>query len=304
MPIAWRCPGKAGKIMSYRVQSADTSEAVEKLQLAIFRQKGEAGRSQLMRSLTKTTRWLTWNNLLKLHSGLDLTAVFTLFISHTYGNTLADELRRDLESRERSGQPVNSAKIMISEDILEAILPVIDTFEQLNITYLIAGSIASSAHGIARSTADADLVADLRPEHIAPLIACLQADYYISQSAIQVALVRQSSFNLLHLATGIKVDVFVLKKDPFNQTSFARATNIQLTQLSQRGFRVDAPEDVLLQKLNCYRLGGGVSDRQWLDVLGILKLQTTNLDRDYLEKWSEQLGLNELLHQALEEAGL
>jgi hypothetical protein len=193
---------------------------------------------------------------------------------------------------------------MISDDILEAITPVIDTFEALNVPYLIGGSLASSTHGIARSTADADLVADLKAAQVPAFIARLEADYYVSEIAISEALNRHASFNLLHLATGIKVDIFILKTDPFNRTSFRRARGVQLDKTSQRQFRVDAPEDVLLQKLKWYRAAGGVSEKQWLDILGILKVQAGQLDRGYLAEWAARLDLSPLLERALDEAGL
>jgi hypothetical protein len=118
---------------------------------------------------------------------------------------------------------------------------------------------------------------------------------------MQEALTRHASFNLIHLETGFKLDVFVLKTDPFNQSGFSRARITQLSKADPRLFRLDSPEDVLLQKLNWYRIGGKVSEKQWLDVLGILKMQP-NLDFSYLEKWAEHLGLTEFLAQAKEEA--
>lgn len=290
--------------MSYRVQSRDTSQEVEQLQLEIMRRKGEAGRSHLMRSLTGTTRWLSWNNLCQLRPELDRVAAFYYFLKLTYDDELAGEVQRDFALREKSGKAVPGEKLMISEDILEAIIPVVDVLDELKVAYLIAGSVASSTHGIARSTADADMVADLRAEHVADFISRLETDYYASRIAIKEALSRHSSFNLLHLATGIKVDIFILKTDPFNQTSFTRARGVQLDKTNTRRFRVDAPEDVLLQKLNWYRAAGGISEKQWLDVLGILKMQTDHLDRSYLAEWAGQLGLSELLARAFDEAGL
>lgn len=289
--------------MGYRVQSIDTSPEVEKLQIEILRKKGEAGRSQLMRSLTGTTRWLSWNNLCQTQSRFDPLATFYNFVKLSYGNELAAEIQKYFEECNFDKTALKE-KLMLSNDILDAIIPVIDVLDELKIAYLIAGSVASSTHGIARSTADADLVADIRAEHVSVFIARLQSEYYVSEIAIQEALNRHSSFNLLHLGTGIKVDIFVLKTDPFNQTSFTRAREAQLDKANPRLFRVDAPEDVLLQKLNWYRVAGGVSEKQWLDVLGILKTQTDKLDRNYLADWATKLGLSNLLEKAFDEAGL
>lgn len=290
--------------MSYRVQSIDTSPEVEKLQLAILRGKGEAGRTRLLRSLTATTRRLSWHNLCQIRPDLDRAKAFYYFLKLTYGDNLATQVQVDFERRSQAGKAVPEGQFMISEDILEAITPVIDTFEALKVPYLIAGSLASSTHGLARSTADADLVADLRAGQVTAFIARLEPDYYVSRIAIEEALNRHASFNLLHLATGIKVDIFILKTDPFNRTSFSRARGVQLDKVNSRQFMVDAPEDVLLQKLKWYRAAGEVSERQWLDVLGILKIQANQLDRAYLAEWAERLGLSLLLERALDEAGL
>ncbi len=100
---------------------------------------------------------------------------------------------------------------MQGNDVLIAVLPVIDTLERLGVPYYVGGSLASSAHGVVRATADADLVADLQPRHVAGLVDALQANYYIHAGAIHEAISRSSCFNLIHLATYFKVDVFVFK---------------------------------------------------------------------------------------------
>jgi hypothetical protein len=65
-----------------------------------------------------------------------------------------------------------------------------------------------------------------------------------------------------------------------------------------------SPEDTVLAKLDWFRKGGGTSDRQWRDLLGVLKVQAVALDRTYLNHWARELGVNDLLSRALEEAGL
>ena len=84
-------------------------------------------------------------------------------------------------------------------DPIQVALRVIQVLDALKIPYVIGGSMASSVHGIARATADADLVADLRDEHVQPFISALKETFYISEAAMRNAVVRQSSFNLIHL---------------------------------------------------------------------------------------------------------
>ena len=111
---------------------------------------------------------------------------------------------------------------MTQSDLRPGLLPVVTAFERLGVAYLIGGSVASSALGVPRATLDVDLVADLRAEHVSPLVADLRDSYYVSEELIRDAIRRRSSFNVVHLPTMLKVDVFVLRERAFDQLSFAR----------------------------------------------------------------------------------
>ncbi|KAB2898963.1 MAG: hypothetical protein F9K40_10805 [Kofleriaceae bacterium] len=190
------------------------------------------------------------------------------------------------------------------DDLRAALDPVADAFEALGIGYRVGGSVASSALGVARSTLDIDVVADLRGEHVEPLVERLGADYYIDADAIRDAIRRRSSFNLIHLASMMKVDIFVLKTREFDRQAFARATDRQVGDGPPRPFPMTTAEDIILHKLEWYRLGNEIAQRQWDDILGVLRLQSTTLDRAYLEHWARELGIDDLLARALAEAGL
>lgn len=101
----------------------------------------------------------------------------------------------------------------------------------------------------------------------------------------------------------LKIDVFILKSRPFDQEAFRRTRQEKLTEDSSPISIVSA-EDVILNKLEWYRMGGEVSDRQWGDVLGVLKVQGTNIDLPYLRRWAAALNVADLLEQALDDAGL
>jgi hypothetical protein len=193
---------------------------------------------------------------------------------------------------------------MISAEILAAIRPVTLVFEQLGVPYLIGGSVASSVYGVARSTLDADLMADLKPEQVSTFIALLEADYYISEPAIRDALTRRSSFNLIHFETMVKVDVFIPKGQPFDQSTLKRKQSTQIDKTDTRPFQVASPEDVILLKLDWFRQGGSESTRQWRDIIGVLRVQAKTIDREYLKEWAEKLGLADLLVQAFQDVGL
>lgn len=183
-------------------------------------------------------------------------------------------------------------------------LAVVRAFEALRIPYFLAGSMASSIHGIYRATADADFVAAVRPEHAEPLARLLQPAFYASVEAMRVAAVSGRSFNVIHLDTMLKVDIFVARAEPFQMMQMRRRV-LQATGPDGRTtFYVASAEDTVLAKLQWYRDSGGVSDRQWNDVLGVIKVQGPALDRAYLAEWARELGLPDLLRRAMEDAGL
>ena len=194
---------------------------------------------------------------------------------------------------------------MKTPDILQAIEPVISAFNKLSISYYIGGSIASSIYGIARATMDVDIVADIKIEKISSLKRILENEYYIDENMIKDAIRRFSSFNLIHLETMIKIDVFIHKHQPYQEETQRRKQKDTLEDSEGASeFYFSSPEDIILNKLQWYELGNRVSERQWLDVIGVIKVQLKNLDDEYLRKWGKELGLLDLLTKAFQEAGL
>ena len=192
---------------------------------------------------------------------------------------------------------------MTAPDIIEAVLPVTRTLETLRIPYYIGGSVASSVYGIARATLDVDLVAGIQRSHIVPLTQALRKLYYVDELMIAEAVERRSSFNLIHLPTSIKVDVFVPSEDAYPRTAMQRRREDTLREGGET-LPVASAEDIILNKLQRYELGGRVSERQWLDVTGVIKVQAGALDTVYLQHWGGVLGLTALLGRAFADSGL
>lgn len=186
-------------------------------------------------------------------------------------------------------------------ELWQALLPVVEALEALGVDYYIGGSVASSLTGIARATQDADLVADLRPAHALLLSASLEDAYYVSRERVAQAIRRRSSFNVIHLATMFKVDIFVMPQSSYARRSMARRTSLEIPEVG-RPLDFSAAEDIVLNKLEWYRMGGEVSDRQWYDLQGVLRMQGDGLDFDYLRRWAQELGLETLLERALRES--
>jgi len=185
---------------------------------------------------------------------------------------------------------------------VEVTLKVTDVFERLSVPYLIGGSLASTLYGMIRTTQDSDIVAEMRLEHLEPFVSALQDEFYVDDEMIAESIQRNSSFNIIHRETMFKVDVFTPRPRPFLRSQLARAQKQTFTFETEVSAKFASPEDTILSKLEWYRMGGEVSDRQWRDILGVLKTRSGELDLDYLRKWSIELKVADLLERALKES--
>ncbi|SRR5216683_1347772 len=193
---------------------------------------------------------------------------------------------------------------MSQAEVLAAMIPVIETFDHLGVDYYVGGAVASLAHGVYRTTADVDIIAEVRLEQVPAFVQSLQDTYYVDADMIKDAIKHRSEFNVIHLDTMFKVDIFLPKRRPFDQAVRQRVQRSELKILEEISiFNMESPEDVILTKLEWYKMGGGVSERQWGDILGVLKVQKQNLDLEYLHHWAAEIGVANLLTRALQEAG-
>lgn len=179
------------------------------------------------------------------------------------------------------------------DEILEITLLVAGTFDKLDVPYLIGGSLASSLHGIPRATQDVDLVAGVQREHVSALIDAWRGTFYLDEAAIRDAVEQHTSFNLIHLCTLFKVDVFVAKNDEVSRQQMQRRQRFAAGDAAPRELTVASAEDVVAQKLYWYRLGDEVSERQWTDAVGVLKVGGDHLDLRYLRFVAGMLGVED-----------
>jgi hypothetical protein len=177
---------------------------------------------------------------------------------------------------------------MNETEVVRALTGLVEALEELGIPYHIGGSVASSVYGLKRATEDADIVADIQYEHVRPLVRRLEAEYYIDADAIRGAIRFQSSFNVIFLDSMLKVDVFIPKARQFAQQEHLRSRPKVIVEGS-RPFLLSSPEDIILNKLEWYRMGNEISTRQWKDILGVLNEQRASLDVTYLQHWAKNL---------------
>jgi hypothetical protein len=276
----------------------DTAPEAEAVQVALLRQASVARRVRLAQSLSRTAIELSRRAIRTSQAAGGRPGALDAFVRLVYGASIAAPLR------DRALPHGESEVTVHPPDLLAALAPVVDALEALGVAYHLGGSVASSAHGLPRATVDVDLVAELGPHHVSGLVERLREAYYVEPDAVRRAIATRASFNVIHLETMLKVDVFVPKGRPFDREAARRAAPHPLEETpGARAFVIASPEDVILAKLEWYRAGGEVSERQWHDILGVLRVRGPALDFAYLERWAAELGVVDLLGRARTEAG-
>jgi hypothetical protein len=271
--------------------STDTSPEIERLQIEAWRQMSPAEKAALVSGLTRAAYDLALAGVRSRYPNASPRVQFLQLAIVTLGRDLA----RLADTETRRGETPVSAPV----DPITVALAVTRALEALGIEHTIGGSIASSFAGEPRSSVDIDIVAALAEFHVPPLVSALSAEFYVDEEALGRAVRDRSSANLIHHATQLKIDIFVAGGTPLDEQQLKRRRQVDLG--AGRVLHVHPPEDILLQKLRWYRRGGEASDRQWRDIMGIVRVQGVTLDREYLAANAPILGVDDLLSRALHE---
>jgi hypothetical protein len=187
--------------------------------------------------------------------------------------------------------------------LAEAFAALLAVLDRMEIPYEVGGSVASSAHGIPRTTLDVDLVVDLKPEDIERFTAELRKHFYADGDQIREAFARGRAANVIHLGSVWKFDLFPLQNDEYSRTEFARRATRRIATGGGESIECSlaSVEDTILRKLEWYRAGGEASERQWNDLRGVTRAAADLLDLDYLRQWAKYLKLSDLLEKLLAE---
>jgi len=282
-------------IASYKTQSIDTTVDAEQYLVGLWKALTPVQKADKLSSWTKGCLELCLVGIRQRYPNASWSKLRSEFAKATLKSSLSNLSYQHIS---QSNQP-----LMLIDPISLA-LDVAAVLNNLDIPYLVGGSVASTLMGEMRATEDVDMVADLTMEKVPSLLRSLQPRFYVSEDAVRDAIKFKRSFNVIDNESLGKVDIFILKPHPFPQIEFQRRRSQLVRQNPDQMLVLPTPEDIILQKLVWYRLTKNESQRQWRDVLGVLKLQGDRLDLNYLQKWAMELNLSDALETACMESGL
>lgn len=272
----------------YVPQSQDTSIDADVLMFQLLQQLTPAQKIAKFSSFNRASRKLALSGIRYQFPDAPINIIKKELLKRRFG----EHYFQLLHDQELKGEEI------VIADPIELAKEVVKVLDRLEIVYAIGSSVASSLWGENRQTADLELIVDISLEQAEQLILEMETDFYISREAVREAVRHHSSFNAMSQKLIEKVDFFVINKnEPFFQSKLNRRRLVE-------GLYVYSPEDIVLQKLVWYRLSREESQKQWRDVLGVLKVQQNSLDMNYLQSWAESLKTTENLNKALQQAGL
>ena len=271
----------------YRPQADDTSVETDLLTFHLLRQRTAGERLRMAASLTRSARKLSLCSLRQQFGYLSPTQ---------FAKKIA--LAWLQENCPPNYIPTGESPMWI-QDSVQLAIKLHPIFEELGISYYITGGVAAISYGEPRTTQDLDLVMAISPDVIDRLSDALtEAGFYVP-GIDDVKSGRMQTLQIIEMESISRADLVVAGTDEFERLKFARR---RVIEFEGTALYFASPEDVILNKLRWRQRSG--SEKQWRDVLGVLKVQAENLDYGYMRELAEQLGLVDALNQAVTESGV
>ena len=278
-----------------KTQSPDTSLDAELVLIGLIRKAPMSRRFAFIQSWTASMLEAGSQYMQQLHPQATDEEARLLFMERQYGKELIDQLRQTLQEY--------SIRVAATPHSWEALRLLRETCEALDIPYALAGSLASSLYGMQRATLQIDIVADLRQKDLLSFCEHLGREYLLCSKEVEAAVQRQTSFTLVHLKSLLKVVVTLPGMVVSGRQVFHRVRKVVLVE-GEQSIAVFAPEQVTVLLLNAFKRSGERADDLWYDLLGVLKVQGTDLDMAFLTQQVAVFNVTELLGRALFDAGL
>ncbi len=269
--------------MAYQPQSIDTSEASDRYFFQLLRQKTLAER------FTMAAQMIRWAKAISLRG-----------IEKARGHLAPEYFAQAvLQDKWTPALTPTSHKDMWIQDPGEIAQMLHEILESLSIAYYITGGVAAIAYGEPRTTRDLDIVVEVGGSEINTLVTALEAaGFYCPHGAVEdIQSGRGRVLSITHMQTLLNADIVLNANTDFDRSKLARRRLEAISLTTTDQFWMVAPEDLILAKL----LWGqrSQSEKQWRDVLGVLKVQHDSLEFDYLRQWGTTLGIRELLETAI-----
>ncbi|HZU00565.1 MAG TPA: hypothetical protein VFA10_12940 [Ktedonobacteraceae bacterium] len=276
-------------------QSPDTSLDAELVLIRMIRAAPVSRRFAFVQAWTASMIEAGRCYIQQLYPHASADEIQWLYLERQYGHTLADQLRHFCSTHHIQPTP--------TPDMYAAIVPFVRALERLALPYALFGSLASSLYGLQRATQQIDLLADLRQEHLPALCQVLEGSSILHYQEQDSSLEHLSSFTFVHLQSLLKIVVTPAEQLIGEQSLTQQVRRLVLVEENEP-IAVLAPETLIVSLLNAFRRSEERADDLWYDLLGILKVQRTNLDMLLLEQQAALGDVSALLARALLDAGL
>jgi len=276
----------------YKTQAADTTIEAEKIWFELIGKMPIETRIMQYHRASIQSQQIWWSLFKEQHDNL------------TNKQLKIEYIKLKLGEKYCSINKLIDTDFMIVSEI-DLAVTIGEILDNLNIPYYLGDRLASSFWGERRQTEDADIAVILELEKVQELIAALSTEFYVSEIAIDDAMNgRTNSFNVIHTASVIKADIYPIQQsNDFEFSAMSRRKQVELFSTNKFIYIV-SPEDIVLQKLRWYKIADNYSQKQWRDILGVLKARRKILDFDYLRLWSDYLKLTPELEKAFDETDL